>query len=262
MKTFAFLFLMIVFIVLLSNLGTIIERNNGIPDFAARVMPESALDIEERTAVETGMAPFAAAENAAQPVELHPEIKYDPLGKNVNVTESLELAHRHEAAVNEWVTETVSEALNFTIQNYMMHTRSLTNLMNANAIKEFQAFMETSQILGLMKTKNYELKSFVTDLPAMRTSGVVEDRYRWVYDVPINLTFLPAGSKSYEELAEDQYQFETLTFRVQVGRVAVPDTCKDIALEKQKGVCHGMVIETWEALKKQKPAEEKPKKNP
>lgn len=256
MRTLGFLIFMIVFILALSNIATYVSRSNGIPDVFARLFPEKFVDKEAQKALETGMAPFAEAENAAQPVELHPDIEYDPLGQNVNVSESLDLAHRHEAAVSEWVTESVSEVLNFTVQDYDAHKVKLAHVMNQNAVSEFDNFMEVSQVLGLMRTKNYELKTFVMDIPQMRTSGVVDGRYRWVYDVPVNMTFLPVGSKSYEGLAEDQYQFETLTFRVQIGRVETPAECKKLELQKLRGVCHGMIIETWEVLKKPKPESE------
>lgn len=252
MRTFGFLLLLIVFIVALSNVAAYVQKNNGIPDVMSRLFPEKFVNTEEEKALKTGMAPFAEAENAAAPVELHPDIKYDPLGAEINVTESLDLAHRHEAAVSEWVTESVSEVLNFTVEEYDAHKARLANVMNQNAVAEFDQFMQVSQILGLMRTKNFELKTFVMDIPQMRTSGVAGDTYRWVYDVPVNLSFLPAGVTSYEGLAEDQYQFETLVFRVQVGRVQVPAECKNLPLLQQKGVCHGMIIETWEALKKPK----------
>jgi len=60
----------------------------------------------------------------------------------------------------------------------------------------------------------------------------------WVYDIPVNLTFLPAGVNSYEDLAPNAYQSEALLFRVQLGRV-----------EKGKGD-EGLIIETWEAVKR------------
>ncbi|GEM_PF-2039406 len=257
MRMILFFFLMAVFIVLLSNLGSYFSRrSDGIPDVMAKLFPERFVNQEEKLAVETGMAPFAAAENAAQPVELHPDIKYDPLGDSINVTESLDVPHRHEAAVSAWVTESVSEALNFTLDGFEDHKAKLPILMDQNAIREFLAFLDKSQMLGLMQTKNYELKTFVMDVPQMRTNGVVDNRFRWIYDIPVNLTFLPTGSTSYQDLDESKYEFETLNFRVQIGRVATPKECKDQPLHKQRGVCHGLVIETWEALKKAAPKEE------
>lgn len=240
MKTLGFLLLMIVFIVVLSNIAVLVNSNNGIPDVLTRLFPEKYVNKEDQAALQTGMAPFAEAENAAQPEEIDPAIKYNPLGDSINVTESLEIQHRHEAAVSKWATDAVSDILNFGTDSYQERKATvMAELMSPNALKEFDAFLEESHIISHMSGNGYELKGFVTDVPAMRGSGPVSGRFRWVYDLPVNLTFLPAGSHSYKDLAENQYQFEALTFRIQIGRV--PEGGRD-----------GMIIETWEALPREK----------
>ncbi len=239
MKTIGLLLFMIILIITLSNIAAIVNKSNGIPDVFSHFYPERFVDKEQEEALKTMKAPFAAAENAARPVQLDPEITYDPLGGSVVISETLSIPHRHEAAIAEWATEALSEIMTFSITGYQAHKQQLTTLMSPSAINELQSFMDTSNVLSLMQAKNYELRSFVSDVPTLLTSDSIGGRYRWVYDVPISMTFLPIGKANYEKLKEDEYRLEELTFRIQLGRVA-------------QGGLEGVIIETWEPLKKKK----------
>ncbi len=238
MRTVGLFILLVVMIITLTNIAAIVQRQNGIPDIFSRLFPEQFVDEEEITALETGVAPFAdPGEGEAQTVELVPGVVYDPLGGAGSVTEKLDIVHANEGAVSEWVSMAVTEALTFTLAGYADHRAGLAAFMNANAVAEYGNFLETTRILGLMRTNDFEVRTFPGNVPFLRTHGAIGGRYRWVYDVPVSMTFLPIGATSYEELEEDQYQFEELTIRVQIGRTP-PGVGRD-----------GLAVETWEALR-------------
>ncbi|MCB9990582.1 MAG: DotI/IcmL/TraM family protein [Rhodospirillales bacterium] len=237
MRTLGLLLLLVVLIVAMSFTATIVTRNNGIPDILRILYPERFINHEDQTALETGKAPFADAENNARPVELHPDIQYDPLGDSIVISEMLDMPHRNEGAISEWVTEKIGKVMTFTLAGYQTHIGDIQDYMNAEAIQEFQGFLDKTQILALMQQRNFEVRTFVADVPRLATSGVAQDRYRWVYDIPVNITFLPVGKDDYEKLSADEFISETLTIRIQIGRVP-------------EGGDDGIEIETWEALKK------------
>lgn len=237
MRTALLLFFLVILIIGLTNIATLVNRNNGIPDVFQILFPEKFVDNEDVQAMETGQAPFAEAENAAQPVQLHPDIEYAPLGDSIVISERLDMPHRNEGAVSAWVTEAVGKIMTFGIRDYQEHLEVIDRLMSAVAVQEYQDFMQKSNVLALMQNRDLELKTFTTDVPRLATTGVVQGRYRWVYDIPVNMTFLPVGATSYETLSPDQFLSETLTIRIQIGRVA-------------EGGDDGIEIETWEALKK------------
>lgn len=242
MKTIFYTFLLIVFLIGVSNVANMAERSNGIPDVFTRLFPERFMDEQDKEdlqAMETGMAPFAAAENAANPEQIDPDIEYDPLGGSLVLSEALHIPHRNEAAVSAWIVEYMSKILTFRLVDWNAHQQQITALMGATAIKELNAFMGETNILALMQSKDYELRSFVSDVPELVTSGVVADRYRWAYDVPVNLTFLPNGKANYEEMKKDEYRNEIITFRIQIGRVG-------------EGGTEGMIIETWDTVVRKK----------
>lgn len=232
MRMLGLMLLLVVLIITLTNIASLVGRTNGIPDVLQKFMPESAADKEERGALETLEAPFAQAENAAQVDDT-----YDPLAGSIVVSRDLTIPHRNEPMVSAWVTETIGQALTFDVAGYEAHKQKIAEFMGKTALDEFQAFMVTTNILNLMQSRNLELRAFVTDIPQLVTTGVTQGRYRWIYDIPVNLTFLPPGLTTYEGLGADQYRSEILTFRLQLGRVA-------------EGGREGLMIETWEALKK------------
>ncbi len=257
MRTIGFMLFLIIFIMVLSNIAAMVDKSNGIPDVFSMLYPEKFVDSEEQKALDTGVVPFAS-EDAQAPVFAEPAEQYtidsaaptknvnldtqdiyDPLAGNVAVSKELHVPHRHEAAVNDWVTEAVTEIMTFKISEYQKHYQDMAALMDANGLAEWQKFLVDTNILAIMQSKKYELRSFVSDVPRMVTTGVVSDRIRWVYDVPVSLTFLPEGRADYDELDKSEYQFEELSFRIQIGRVA-------------QGGRDGIAVETWEALKRKK----------
>lgn len=259
MKNLGLLLILIVLITVLSNVATIASRQNGFPDLLGRLFPEEFADPEkeiENKAVDAGVAPFetqyarqetevAAQRQAykapvagdAKQVDLNADKIYQATQDENSITAQLDLPHRNEGNVNKWVADTVPDILAFSINNYQDHLKAVSAYMNPNAIKEFNDFMVSSKVLGLMQTHNYEMKGFLTDVPTFRTSGALSGRYRWVYDIPVNLTFLPIGTKTYKDLDPSQYMAEEVSFRLQLGRVA-------------QGGKDGIEIETWEVLKR------------
>jgi len=238
MKTVGLFFLCFFVIVALSVFTAWVERNNGIPNVFAIYFPEHFVDEEDQQALEVMEAPFAAAENSANPVQLDPDIVYDPLGGSISVTDTLNIPHRHEAAISAWVTEQVADALTFTLAGFNDHRTHIAGYMSQNGEEEFRGFLQSAKVLGLMQTGGYSLVGSVLDVPELKTSGDAGGRYRWLYDLEVLLTFLPEGLSSYERVDDSAYQSERLVFRIQIAR-----TPEGVAED-------GMVIETWEVLKR------------
>lgn len=235
MKNTVLLLILIGLTIGLSYFATYAERNNGIPDVFAILFPEHFVDQEALKARETQTAPFAAEENAAQPVELHPDIVYDPLGESVNITESLDVVHLNEANVSKWITEAVTEVMTFEVSGFEDHKTKIAKFMSENGFHEYETFIDTTNILRMMQSGNLDVRAFVVNIPELKGAGEAGGRYRWVYDVPVNLTFLPVGTTNYRSVQETGYRTESLIFRIQLGRV------------KEGLGRDGIAIETWAA---------------
>lgn len=244
MKALGLFLALFVFIIIVTNIASLVDEQDGIPDVFRMVFPEEFVDEEAMIARETLEAPFKASEDAANVDET-----YDPLIGSINVSESLDMPHRHEAAVSEWLMTTLPETMTFGLAGYQQQLAELGIYMTPNGLKEFQEFLELTKILQLMQSGNYDMRGFVSDVPQLKTSGVVEGVYKWVYDVPLSLTFLPLGMTSYEGLEPDAYQFEELVVRMQLTRVPVIKRPPgDPAFNQPGAGREGLAIETWEVL--------------
>lgn len=242
MRTLGLILALFAFVILISNIAAIVQRNNGIPNPLEAMFPEMFVDEEEIQALETQTAPFADARPLEAIGDAGIGVEYTPLGTE-RVSVDMNLPHLHEGAINKWVMQAVAEALTFAPTDdaaYAAHQEILKEFMSVNGINEYNKFLRRIKAVELMRSNNYELKTFIDGIPQLRTSGVVGNVYRWVYDVPLIMTFLPVGAQDYREMTSnqgDQFLTEKVFIRVQLGRVA-------------EGGREGIVIETWDVLKK------------
>lgn len=243
MRTIGLILGLMVFVILVSNIAAAVQRMNGIPNPLEIWFPEKFVDKESILAAETRVAPFADIREDDHVDDAGLGVPYEPHMGMQRVAVEMDLPHLHEGAVNKWVMQSVAEALTFQVNDtvaYEEHKKSLTEFMSANGLKEYNAFLNRIRAEDLMRSNDLELKTFVDGVPLMRTSGAVGGVYRWVYDVPLIMTFLPLGASDYREVTSnkgDSFLTENLSVRVQIGRV-------------KQGGREGIIIETWDVLKK------------
>ena len=240
MRTLGLLLVLSVLIITLTMITYYVEENNGIPDVLAMYFPEHFVDQEAEIAATTLQAPFAAADRAAKPVELDPDIKYDPLGGQGRISEKLDVAHRNEVYISEWILNAMAETLTFKLADYQPHMQSVQDYMSEEGFQEFYDFLNTAGVLSLMQNKQYDLYSSVADTPILIRHGVAGGRYSWLYEVPVDLTFVPIGSVDYEQIRDDGSSFETeaLVFKAQVSRTTKGEGRED------------MLIAAWELMRR------------
>lgn len=141
----------------------------------------------------------------------------------------ISVPHRDEKHVAEWLQRAISEVLTIEAATYEDHLKYLATGMDSYALEDFKKFMESSKILEYLQGGRYRLGCVVESRPALLNEGPVESRYRWLYDVPVTITFLPGTMKSYEEANPVS---QHIIVQVQAGRVA-------------QGGADGVMIESW-----------------
>jgi hypothetical protein len=235
MKTIFAIAGLFAFLIITANVAAAIQRNNGIPDVLSMIAPTVFGDPEQEQIAASLVAPFAEPE--AGPPQTPEEALYQPF-EGPRLQQSVNAPHLHDAAVADWLVTMISEALTFTPQTYAAHRDELNDFFNANGLSEYEAFIASTNILALMQSKDYKLQTFLKNTPLLRTSGVTGDVYKWVYDMPVNLTFLRAGLTDYRDVETgDDFISQDILLRVQLAR----------SLE---GGDNGLIIETWEMVQR------------
>ncbi len=159
---------------------------------------------------------------------------------------SLAKPHRGGDQVAEWLVSSVSEVLDTNEEKYSDHLQQLEEIMDKTAVASYNRFMQESRIYSRMSMGKYHIHAFVEEKPFLLNKGVIEGRYRWLYDVPATITFIKEDVKDYQD-SSDTSNFRLLV-RMQVGRIQDAETAEKEKTADENESGEGLKIETWEVL--------------
>jgi hypothetical protein len=91
-------------------------------------------------------------------------------------------------------------------------------------------FYRKNGLTKVLESKKYYIRSFVQETPLLLNEGTVEGRYRWLYEVPVMISYMDRNMHGYKDV---QPVSQTITLKIQVGRAA--DQSKDILIESWTG---------------------------
>ena len=130
---------------------------------------------------------------------------------------SLEDPHRGNEQVGEWLAKSVAQMLNFAPAGYEGHVAALAAYADERGRTEFHSFIVNSNILTTLNGNNYQLRGNAEGAALLLNKGAVDGRYRWLFEVPVLITFLPADAKSYKDT---EHLSQHLLVTAQAGRIA------------------------------------------
>ncbi len=142
---------------------------------------------------------------------------------------TLEKPHRNQEQIGEWLVKAVSEMFNFDVNNYDQHLRLLATGMDRQALLDFQTFLQNSNVLKTLQSGEVMIHNFVSETPLLLNKGVIAGRYRWLFEMPVTLTFLPKGEKADYETTKPVNQNVIVT--MQVMRVPVGQGVDELMIE-------------------------------
>lgn len=147
----------------------------------------------------------------------------------------LDVPHRNSEQVAEWLMMTVSEALTFTDVNYQTSLDKSAVYFNPAARQQFLTFLQEANIQPTLHAAQYNVRSFVTEAPLLLNEGAIEKRYRWLYEVPVMVSYMAKGADGYKKNAAQPVN-QMLTLKIQVGRTTDhAEIGKDIIIETWAG---------------------------
>lgn len=179
--------------------------------------------VPEDAPTATGHAPFAA------PPEGHAFPPEPTAPKN---TVPLDKPHRASQDIREWLMVAVSEIMTLDSADIEQETeQEASSYFSQDGLNRYRAFLAESGLLKQLQTGRYAMRGFLKESPLLLNEGAVDGRYRWLYEVPVMVSFLPRGVNDYKNAVP---QVQEITLTLQVGRV--PATVSDI----------GVLIERWQ----------------
>jgi hypothetical protein len=177
---------------------------------------------------ETLQAPFA---------DLPPlEEGQEAAGKDDYLPENavpVEKPHRQVAHISEYVSEIVSQSLLYEGADYRKDLLEVLSHFDAAGKQEYQTFLAENNILKVLQSGKYAVRSFVMDVPLLLNAGPVDGRYRWLFEVPVMVSYMEKGDADYRDGGKSTNQ--KIVIRLQVGRHLDAQNQTGILVEKWSG---------------------------
>lgn len=150
-------------------------------------------------------------------------------------TVPLRYANTTEAEIGKWLTTAVSDAMSFKTNSGQTNDLSEINAryFASSGKAQFRDFLVQNNIQKVVESGRYNISSFVSETPLLLNSGEANDRFRWLYEVPIMVSYMDSQKFNYKE---DTPVNQHIVLTIQVGRFAkVEDGDNNFAV----------LIETW-----------------
>lgn len=175
---------------------------------------------------ETLLAPFADAENNAEQSQSE---KVASLPENAI---PLDKPHRVTSDITKWVETATAEVMNFTSQNYQNDLSAAQKLFDNGGNSQYTTFLRDKNIMKVLESGRYKVNSHVEDTPLLLNEGVVQGRYRWLYQIPVMITYIDRNASGYED-AKPINQKAQIT--LQVGRSKDAENADALLIERWSG---------------------------
>jgi hypothetical protein len=151
-----------------------------------------------------------------------------PEGMKPILPVNLEEPHRAVQQVADWTALSVGTMLNFSAEGYGAHLTGMNAYANDKAQGDFQSFVDQNKILDTLKNSRLRMTSSTEEMPLLLNKGAVDGSYRWLYEIPVLLTFLPMDAKSY---MDSEHVSQHVIVNAQVGRVTYQRNPDELQIE-------------------------------
>jgi len=143
----------------------------------------------------------------------------------------LALPHRTSAAISEWVVTVSSEAMTFRGGDIEAEFEALKPYFSEGGYGQYRAFLKEKKLTEALEKNAYQLNAFVSDTPQLLNEGVVSGRYRWLYKVPMTVSYIKRGTNDYTGVDPVN---RDMVLNIQIGR------------SEKANDASGMVVDRWD----------------
>lgn len=175
---------------------------------------------------------YSLEDNSPAPVTAQNEIR-DSLGKpSVMQEEGSELATQHlsERELASYLDQVISEILSFSPSTYQSNISAASRFFTAGAYEQYKAYLNNAgfeRVLG----SGYRTGAFLERAPLKLNAVAHNNAFKWLFEVPVTVTFLPSSTNNYDRGAAASQQNQRFTLRVQFTRIQDAQNPNRIAIE-------------------------------
>ena len=126
-------------------------------------------------------------------------------------------------------TVIVTETLSFDAAGLSANQAEVQKYFTPGGYAQYTAFLESTGLKQSLAAQNLRAGALVDQEPVELSHGVYGDTYKWLFEVPVTMSFMPASAKTYEGNTAPLAQNRKFVLRAQFTRVkdaADPDAVK------------------------------------
>ena len=99
-----------------------------------------------------------------------------------------------------------------------------------DGFQKYQKYLLSSGIAETIRTNDYDVGVYIESEPLHLNGMVIDGKYKWLYQMPVTLSFFPTGQAITAENSEQQINNQ-FNLRVQVTRAKVGDFTEALQIE-------------------------------
>lgn len=144
----------------------------------------------------------------------------------------LKHAHTNESEIGKWLMMAISETLSYKVGEDGDIVEQNKEYFAPSGQQQLRKFFQDNNITKVMESGRYNIRSFVRENPLLLNSGTAQDRFRWLYEVPVMVSYMDAKGFDYKN---DDPVNQHMLLTIQVGRVEASENDFDVLIETWSG---------------------------
>ena len=130
--------------------------------------------------------------------------------------QGLAKSHRTLKELQTWLSLAVSESLMLDARQYDRQLAKVRGYFSNEGYKAFQTYLDQADLKSVLQKNDLKVTVIVEQPPLLLNEGVVGKSYRWLFQMPVTISYLPRRAVEYRP--GDKVSSRKLTIRTQIGR--------------------------------------------
>ena len=135
---------------------------------------------------------------------------------------ALTMQHMSSAEVSLVLKQVIAETLSLTPANYDATVKNVQKYFTPAAYQQYLAFLAQTNMKQTLNEQGLQSGAFPEQDPLELNSGVFGTAYKWLFEVPVTMSFVKRGTQGYENTAVTS-QNRRFILRTQFSRVKDAD---------------------------------------
>lgn len=180
----------------------------------------------------TMKAPFADNADTAETPDIQTLEDLEKLIPKPSEIVPVHLPHATIKTVRDWVTNAMSDALTFENINLQQEQKDALQYFTPIGQQQYKDFLTTNKITETLAAKRHRLIGIVQNEPFFIGERADQGRYKWLFEVPIMISFIDINADDYERTQPTNRQ---ATLQIQIARSDITESNP-----------HDILIELWQ----------------